>query len=220
MNIKDIAPYATAYDKYCYLWPPRPENMIPADSLPTFDNEEYVGQPKLNGANVLLFMNDAAEVHAMNRHNQTKQGVKLDYNNLYRGSGWLVLNGEWMEKSCNNEDGSNFNGNFIIFDILVYNGHILTGSTVKSRVHLLSDLYNTEASTASQFLYTTSTPNVYRVKSYASEFRTLYNLMTPIDMFEGLVLKRKSGVLKYPSTKTANSKWQFKARKQTKNYKF
>ena len=62
--------------------------------------------------------------------------------------------------------------------------------------------------------------NVYRVKSYENNFSMLFDKLTPIDMIEGLVLKRVNARLEMGNTELNNTKSQVKARKSTKNYKF
>jgi hypothetical protein len=48
----------------------------------------------------------------------------------------------------------------------------------------------------------------------------LFDTLTPIDMIEGLVLKRKNARLEMGNTELNNTKSQVKARKATLNYKF
>jgi hypothetical protein len=225
MNIKTIAPTASPY-KGWYLWPPRPRLVLNPDKLQQYDNGEYLAQPKLNGSNMVVFMHDDGTVKIMNRHNVVLDRVTINCSSLYRGKGWMVLNGEWMEKSKKDGNGHNFNGNFIIFDILAYDGFVLTGSTVTSRIILLKDLYSTSGmevnaggiSNAPEYLYTTGTPNVYRVKTFDRKFTTLYNKLVKIDMYEGLVLKHKQIPLSSFSSQTNNGDWGIKVRKETRIY--
>ena len=62
--------------------------------------------------------------------------------------------------------------------------------------------------------------NVYRVKSYENQFSMLYDTLTPIDLIEGLVLKRKTARLEMGNSELNNTKSQIKIRKTTKNYKY
>lgn len=220
---------AIPYNGYRYVWPPRPENPLPPENLYKFDNGSLIAQPKLNGANILIFLNDQGFVKIMNRKGEEKTGnITLDFANLYRGSGWMVLNGEWMEKSQLDQGKQNFNGNFVIFEILVYNSYILCGSTIVSRLGLLHDLYGSETMRIDEkgnlhgheYLYTTDVSNVYRVSSYENGFKALYDELVTIDMMEGLVLKNKTAMLMPPFTQSSNQSWQLKCRKPTKLSKF
>jgi ATP-dependent DNA ligase len=227
IDTKLIAPMATPYNQYRYLYSPRPEQKTPPESLDKYDDGTFIAQPKLNGANTLIFM-DGTTNKVMNRHNQDKTGdiaSRINFAALHRGTGYMVLNGEWMEKSKKDESGANFNGNFIIFDILVFNGQVLTGSTTLDRIFLLRDLYGDtlmkstpDGIVSKEYLYTTPLDNIWRVCSYENNFRTLYHDLATIDMYEGLVLKKKFSKLLPPYSEAANKGWQLKSRKPTKIY--
>jgi hypothetical protein len=230
MDIRTIAPMAIPYgNSYRYLWSARPHNQTQPELLPKYDNKMMIAQPKLNGDNMLLFMNDTGFVQTMNRHDEDKKGtIDINYAKLYRGKSWMVLNGEWMAKSKSDEYHRNFNGNFVIFEILVYDGQILCGSTVSARLQLLNELYGSDTYKVDEkgdlqgreHLYVTNIPNVYRVASYENNFKAIYDQLIKIDMMEGLVLKTKSAMLTPPFNETANQKWQIKCRKPTKIYPF
>ena len=157
----------------------------------------------------------------MNRHGDrlTRFEIKDDeILSLYRGTGgWTVLNGEYMNKSKRDEN-SVFNHKFVIFDILVNDGDYLIGKTFKQRVELLDEMFG-KVECEKDYLWGIS-DNVYRVKSYENNFSMLFDKLTPIDMIEGLVLKRVNARLEMGNTELNNTKSQVKARKSTKNYKF
>ncbi len=210
------------YNTYSYIYPPRPKNCIPPNNIKMWDNGMMIAQPKMNGSNCLIFT-DGKQVFAMNRHSQRLTNFQLSKEEilgLYKPdmSGWLVINGEYMNKSKLDEKGLVFNHKLIIFDILVWNGYHLVGKSFQERIELLDNLYGTDQS-EKQYLFKVS-ENVYRVKTYESDFTNLYNNLIKIDMYEGLVMKRKSAKLELGTTENNNSKSQVKARKATKNYKF
>jgi hypothetical protein len=209
------------YNKFRYIFPPRPKNAIPVDELDFWDNNTLLSQPKLNGSNSLIFTN-GEKVIVMNRHNQTLTNVRVstdEIKGIYRGSGeWMVLNAEYMNKSQNDETGRPFNHKFVIFDILVLNGNYLVGSTFEQRVAILNDLYG-QVDCEKEHLYGIS-ENIYRVKSYNGNFLELYNDLIKIDMYEGLVMKRKNAKLELGTNEMNNVKSQLKCRKPTKNYAY
>ena len=209
------------YLTYRYIFPPRPKNAIPDSELNFWDNGSLIAQPKLNGSNCVIFTNGEKSV-VMNRHNQRLTNFQLsdsEIKDIYRGNGgWTILNGEYLNKSKSDETGQTFNHKFVIFDILAFDGEYLVGKTFEERVLLLDSLYGTVDSDKS-YLYSVSA-NVYRVKSYQDDFKNLYDMITPIDMIEGLVLKRKSARLEVGTSENNNIKSQLKCRKPTKNYKF
>ncbi len=209
------------YINYRYIFPPRPKNAISPDDLNFWDNGTLICQPKLNGSNCLIFTN-GQKIMVMNRHNQRLTNFQLtdaEIKNLYRGNGgWMVINGEYLNKSKLDETGQVFNHKFVIFDILCYDGDYLVGKTFEERVNLLDTLYD-QVDSEKDYLYSIST-NVYRVKSYRDGFKEFFDKYTPIDMIEGVVLKRANARLELGATEQNNIKSQLKSRKATKNYKY
>jgi hypothetical protein len=210
------------YNSFRYIFPPRPKNAIPDSDLNFWDNGSLVAQPKLNGSNCVIFTN-GEKLMIMNRHSQYMTNVDIQRQevlDLFKGEPgkWMVLNGEYLNKSKQDENRQTFNHKLVIFDILVYNSDYLVGKTFQDRINLLDELYGQNDSEKS-YLYSVSN-NVYRVKSFESGFKSLYDQLTPIDMIEGLVLKRKNARLEIGNTENNNIKSQLKARKATKNYKF
>ncbi len=209
------------YASFRYIYPPRPKNPIPNTELSFWDNGSLIAQPKLNGSNCLIFTNGEKHI-AMNRHNGRMTNFQIkdeEIAALYKGTGgWTVLNGEYMNKSKQDETRTAFNHKFVIFDILVDDGDYLVGKTFEERIALLDSMFGQEDS-EKDYLYGIS-ENVYRVKSYMNGFNMLYDRLTPIDMIEGLVLKRKSARLEMGNTELNNVKSQIKCRKETKNYKY
>lgn len=206
------------YNKYFYIYPPRPELKIPSISLCEFDNGEYLAQPKLNGSSMQIYMNEN-ELILMNRHKQ-KINCSMDLKelkSLYRGSNWMILCGEYMNKSQKDENNLLFNNKFVIFDILVYDGvHLLT-STFEERYKLLCDLYpnNVVKKQLHQI-----TLNCYRVNSEERKFKNVYDDLVNFQIYEGLVLKLKTGKLENGVSELNNTRTQLKCRKSTKNYSF
>ena len=209
------------FNKFRYIFPPRPKNAIPVDELDFWDNNTLLSQPKLNGSNSLIFTN-GEKVIVMNRHNQTLTNVRVttdEIKSIYKGNGeWMVLNAEYMNKSQNDETGRPFNHKSVIFDILVLEGNYLVGTTFEQRVAILNDLYD-QVDCEKEHLYGIS-ENIYRVKSYNGGFLDLYNDLIKIDMYEGLVMKRKNAKLELGTNEMNNVRSQLKCRKPTKNYAY
>jgi hypothetical protein len=210
----------TKYNKYTYIFPPRPKNAIQSSDLDFWDNNTLLAQPKLNGSNSVIFTN-GEKVIVMNRHNGRLTNVQVPIEeilSIYKGTGWMVLNAEYMNKSKSDENRKVFNHKFVIFDILVFDGDSLVGKTFEERVILLDQLYGTNNSDK-PYLYGIS-ENIYRVKSYTSNFLDLYNDLVEIDMIEGLVMKRRSARLEAGTSQLNNCKSQLKCRKPTRNYRY
>lgn len=208
------------YDSFKYIFPPRPKNPLPESELDFWDNGSLIGQPKMNGSNCSIYTN-GDKIFVYNRHNQLLTNFNINRDEilkLYTGNGWLLLNGEYLNKSKKDENNQFFNHKLIIFDILVDNSNHLIGSTFSERIEMLDNKYGKRDSDKS-YLYSIS-DNVYRVKSYESGFKELYNNLIKIDMVEGLVCKKKTGKLEMGLTEDNTHRNQIKFRKPTKNYKF
>lgn len=209
------------YTNYRYIFPPRPRNAIKDSELEFWDNGSLVAQPKLNGSNTTIYTNGVKHI-VMNRHGQRLTNFQLTDNeikDIYRGTGeWMVINGEYMNKSKSDENGQVFNHKFVIFDILTFDGEYLVGDTFEQRIQLLDKLYG-QVDSEKDYLYRIS-ENVYRVKSYYNSFKPLFDKLTLIDMIEGLVMKRMNAKLELGTSEDNNTKSQLKSRKPTKNYKY
>ena len=209
------------YLSYRYLYPPRPKNAIPDTELEFWDNGSLIAQPKLNGSNCVIFTNGVKTI-VMNRHNQRLTNFNIsdsEIKDIYRGEGWMILNGEYMNKSKSDENNQVFNHKFVIFDILGYNGDYLVGKTFEERIQLLDSIYG-QVESDKEYLFKV-TENVYRVKSYVDNFKSLYDKLTQNNqLMEGLVLKRKSARLELGTSENNNTKSQIKCRVATKNYKY
>ena len=205
------------YTKYRYIYPPRPENKLPFDSLS--DDSAFMAQPKLNGSNLTVYT-DGNKVILMTRHNSEMSNVLLDRNifkTLHRGNGWMAINGEYMNKSKNDSNNKLFNHKFVIFDIIVFNGRQTVGMTFKERYDLLCELYSSEKCDN----YINKINNwVYIVNTFNSNFTNIFKNLITIDMYEGLVLKQKNAKLKNGISQKNNTNTQLKIRKKTKNYNY
>jgi len=209
------------YLNYQYIYPPRPKNATSPDDLNFWDNNSMIGQCKLNGSNSTIYTNGQKTI-VMNRHGQRLANVKVSDSeilSIYRGNGgWMILNCEYLNKSKYDERGQLFNHKFVVFDILCYDSIYLVGKTFEERVNLLDTLYD-QVDSEKDYLYSIST-NIYRVKSYRDGFKEFFDKYTPIDIIEGVVMKRCNAKLEVGSSELNNSKSQIKCRKSTKNYKY
>lgn len=209
------------YTNFKYIYPPRPKNAISPEDLNFWDNGTLIAQPKLNGSNCVIFT-DGDSFFVMNRHKQRLTNFKIgnsELSEIYRGNGeWMIINGEYMNKSKNDENDNVFNHKLVIFDILAYNGEYLVGSTFSERIQLLNNIYGQEKS-EKDYLYKISN-NIYRVKSYLTEFEKIFQDFIKVDMLEGLVMKRGNAKLEIGTSELNNVKSQLKCRKPTKNYKY
>jgi hypothetical protein len=207
---------AQPYNKFLYYYPPRPENKITPLSLDNYDDGNFIAQPKLDGSACMEFLN-TNESKIYDRHKKEKSWL-IDSDGIHKGNGWMVLCGEWLNKNKANETmKKGFNLKFVIWDMIVYNGSYLTGSTFEERIGMLDDIYGTES--FNSYLYQINDV-FYRVKSFENNFKELFDSYSDIELVEGLVLKMKNAKLKKGIAISNNSLTMIKCRFPTKNYAF
>jgi len=205
------------YNKYKYIYPPRVELKIHRDNLDFYDNGTFIGEPKLNGSNCCLFVNDNKYIQK-GRHNNTLSIFNLleeEIMDVFSNKGWNNIIGEYMNKSKKDENNEVFNHKFVIFDQIVFNSEYLLDSTFNYRYEKLLDIYKPIGET--EFLYKIS-DNIYMVKGFYDNIGKVWDKITKIDMFEGLVMKRKNGKLKRGTSEKNNHMTMFKVRKENNSY--
>lgn len=208
------------YNDFHFIFPPRPKNPIPQDELEYYDaKHRFMAQPKLNGSNCVIAMNDE-KVIIQNRHGQpfTSTQIINDIKKLYKGTGWMVLNGEYLNKNQDNSFGS-FNHKLVLFDIIVYNGIHLLGTSFGDRINLIYELYGENTFDKDSNLNEIS-ENIFSVKTFYDNFEKKFEEITPTPVYEGLVLKRTTSKLQNGTSENNNHNSQIKCRKATRNYKF
>jgi len=228
------------YQDYKYIFPPRPENATKISDCEFYQSNGYFAQPKLNGSCCLLFTNGQTFI-VKNRHKQSFSNFKISVEietlvkRIYEKNkdlGWIVLVGEYLNKSQKDENGKIFNQKLVFFDLIVYNSKHLLGESFQSRYNLLLNLFTSKDETDkyyfgkldlkdyNKWLYTID-ETFYVVKTFVKEdFKELYEEMVKHELYEGLVLKRMVAPLENGITEKNNTKSQIKIRKETKNYKF
>jgi hypothetical protein len=206
------------FNKYKYIYPPRPELKTHRDRLEFYDNDKFIAQPKLNGSCCEIYTG-GGNIIQNGRHRNTLTVYRLSNDEIQQviGNSWNVVVGEYMNKSKKDENNNIFNHKLVLFDQVVINGDYLLGSTFEERLELMNKLYN--PIDENEYLYKLS-ENIYMVKSFLTNFANIWDDVTKIDMMEGLVLKKKDGKLERGIREKNNVKWMIKIRKTTSNYNF
>lgn len=216
------------YDKFKYLYPPRPQVKTPATNLNKFDNGEYICQPKYNGSCCIVFTN-GDELHVYNRHRQILSNVcsKIEFKKLAKSNDWYVYAGEYLNKGKTGESNFKEKDKFVIWDILVWQGKYLIGNTIIERLELLEKIYpcnravvHTNKFEMYEHLCCTEFKGIYKAPTYMNNFQSLYNDIVKTELYEGLVLKKRDSKLQYGFQELNNNEWQIKCRKETKIYNF
>lgn len=207
-----------AYPRFRYMFPPRPEYVISTDQLHKYEKTHLI-QVKLNGSCCTIFIK-GDELRQFGRHqNENLSNFKINQEDLKvlncGNNEWNVVVGEYMNKNKKGVDGKPWNHKFVIFDILVYDGEYLIGSTFEERVNLLDKIFGTIDE--NDYLYKIN-ESVFRVKTFYDNFLLRWNEITKIDMLEGVVLKKKEQKLTRGLSEKNNM--SHKCRKPTKNYRY
>jgi len=213
------------YDKFKYLYPPRPEYKCPSVDLDKYDNGEYIGQPKYNGSCCIVFTN-GKDLEVYNRHKEKLSLLtnykEIDFRGLAQTNNWYVFAGEYLNKGKLGETGEKERNKFIIWD-----GKHLVGETVQTRLELLEDSFPCQRARVGiekmemyDHLCCTELEGIYKAPSYTGNFKKLFTELVKVDMYEGFVLKKKDAKLTFGLQELNNHDWQLKCRKETKLYKF
>lgn len=217
------------YDKFQYLYPPRPEYKTPAKDLKKYDTGEYIAQPKYNGSACMIFTN-GIDLHIYNRHKQllSKPSPEIEFKKLAKTKKWCVFAGEYLNKGKLGETGVKEKDKFILWDVLVWNGWYLVGETLTERLDILEHNYPCKKSKVGpdgqlelyDHLCCTKYKGIYRAPTYKGNFTQLYKDVIKTDLYEGILLKKKDSKLSFGYQSLNNFDWQIKCRKETKLYDF
>jgi hypothetical protein len=199
------------YENYRYLWPARPERVIPPSALAQVEAMGWWAQPKLNGANCTLYVSPERTTLQRHRHGDQplktwQPGARWDsFVQELPVGGWYVFQSELLHTKGTGRD------TLYLYDLLVTNGDYLVGRTYRDRYHLLLDLCGgTGEVTEGVFV-----SDIY-TKDFAGAFATLQN----DHRIEGLVCKNPEASLLLCSRSTSNSSWQVKCRYPKANLSF
>lgn len=219
-----------SFKKNGYIFPPRPEHKFPAVDLGKYDTGEYLAQPKYNGSAAVVFTN-GDECLVYNRHRELlallSNFKEIEFRKLAQSSNWYVYAGEYLNKGKYGETGVKEKNKFVIWDVLVWDGNYLVGSTFEERLDLLENIMPCQRITVSDkgmeaydHLCCTQYHGIYKAPTYTHNFIELYKQIVKTDLYEGLVLKKKDSKLAFGMQELNNHDWQVKCRKETKNYTF
>lgn len=214
--------------RFKYVYPPRPETVIPPDSIPELC-DTYWSQIKMNGSccEIYTFGEGENKIRRnFGRHeNENLSNLRLEYSDYdvlsCGNNGWNLVVGEYMNKG-KEIDGKSFNHVFVIFDILIYDSKYLVGTTLEERIKLLDKIFGTVSE--NEYLYKV-TDTIYRVKTFKENHKDIWDKImkdhpTDKSAYEGLVFKKPQAKLNKGITQTNNNLWHLKCRRETKNYKY
>jgi hypothetical protein len=203
------------YDAYRYLWPPRPELVVPRAAFARY--ADWGVQIKKNGTCNTLAYRAGQPIIAMNRHREQHklwQPSEATHRAFYRlpGTGWYYVIAELLHSKVPGMRDINY-----IFDILVCNSHYLTGMTFAERQEILFDLFKPKAKSKTHSHYVIDEHTWLAVNHRGTDFLKLFDSLTAPDD-EGIVFKNPQAPLISCAWATANKGWQAKSRRGTKTH--
>ena len=205
------------YTQYGYTWPPRPENAIPDSMLDKYESEGWAAQVKKNGTCSLAFSN-GSEVIFKTRHNEDHKAWtpgaehKEFFKSLSRNGQWCVFEAELLHSK-----GNSVKNTWYIFDILVWQGDYLVGTTFAQRQTLLQEIFKGKLKEGNADHWVIE-DKIWLAKPLKDFKKTWEGLVHTED--EGIVLKDPNAKLKLCNKPNSNVGWQLKCRRPHKNYGF
>lgn len=186
-----------------FLWPPRPERAIEPALIPYYASKGWIAQLKKNGTCTVISVDVHGNVDFKTRHNEAHKAwaPPIEIVNYFSHFPDSVFVGELLHNKH-----ASVKNTLYLFDLLRYNGVDFIGETLEYRLGILD-------------MVVPLMPNIQMVKNYSGDLTKLYDSISdPID--EGIVLKDPKAKLKSCLREGANSGWQVKCRKSTKNFGF
>lgn len=204
------------YEKYSYVWPPRPEVKIPSAMTNFYDKRGWLAQAKLNGTCTVIFTNGKECIFKTRHNDDHKAWQPLPehiefFNNTAKDGKWNVFVAELMHNKS-----PLLKNVLYVFDVVVYYGKQLTHTTFSERQTILEMVIPGEE----KELWYEHNKHVVRARNYSGASAELYKRITEIPYCEGLVMKNPNAKLELCNKADNNTGWQVKCRKVTKNYGF
>jgi hypothetical protein len=205
------------YDKYQYLYPPRPETKIPRGALGFYEGRGWWAQKKKNGTCTVIFCHGMEKPIFKTRHNDNHKlwTPNDEHNKFFRDLSpkWNVFVGELLHSKVTGGP-KNF---LYLFDQLVRDGEQLTDKTFAQRQMILQNHWG-RFQNEDKGDHLQVHEHIGIVKNYHRDFDKLFENLGIED--EGLVLKNPHAKLKPCSKADSNKGWQVKCRIPHKNYGF
>jgi ATP dependent DNA ligase-like protein len=195
----------TPYRNFRYITPPRTEVRLDPTMLRRYEGEGNVAQVKRNGTRSVIFVPPSGDIFAWNRHGEPHKAWGLPNGRRARGvfsienamllrqclpaGSWNVVDSELLHSKTKSIKNIHY-----LYDILVYKGQHLTGTTYRERYDRLLDIFIGGAGeVVTHFGHYELDPHTWLSRNYTENFLPLFNSLTaPED--EGLVIKSLDGI--------------------------
>lgn len=202
------------------IFPPKVSARCNNAAVELFGNTgEYVAQIKFGGTHVMIHTN-GKEVEIRTTTGQRlpmlENHPNIDFKGLALTGNWYCFMGTYLNKGLYNEKGTKERNRLVIWDVLVWDGAMLTGKTSPDRLALL----RCDAMIETKYFLATQYTGILVSPYYTGQFKTLWESIQHPTLFEGIILKQKSTTLQPPLQELSNSEGMIKCRKETLLYKY
>ena len=209
-------PTQLPYDKWSFLFPPRPENCILPSLLPYYEvMKGWLAQYKMNGTCLEIGVSPSKTLHVLTRHGSAPVRWKptkrtealLDFAPTNK---WSVFTAELL-----NDKTKTIKDTIYIFDMIVAESMQLVGTTfIDRQTYLHKELFkNPVSETMSHYVMA---DGIWLSKPILKDFRAVFDTLqtyrTVNESVEGLVLKNPNGTLNQMFRTGSNQSWQVKCR--------
>jgi hypothetical protein len=200
-----------------FVPPPRPEHKVHPSTLGYYERKGWVVQAKKNGTSNLVTVRDGEPVDWVNRRGEPHKqwaptpASKKGFQGLDVGGPCVFLTELLHSKVSGGPRDTHY-----LFDVLVYDGEWLVGTTYAQRYEILLRHFLKD-SPSMEWSHFVVTPKLWlaRNRRPGEDYQKLFQrLDKPED--EGLVLKDPAGRL----AREGHPGWAVKSRRQTKNLGF
>ncbi len=217
------------YEKFTYLWPPRPTTTIKPfsehyDKMKARDG--WIGEIKLNGQRNVIYISPDREVQFWNRHQEHHKNWECPewlreqlLHAIKPTDKWIVLDGELMHSKDAQARKEGIINTFYIWDALVYDSKFLMGKTYRDRSAILHKAMIDPEEEANE-VATRVTPNVWMSQPLLPTQWDAAWQLTEKSWVEGFVFKNSLGKLKPCIRQKNNDQWMVRCRKATGRHAF
>jgi len=200
------------YDKFTYVYPPRPTAQVPKNLLGFYEKQGYLAQVKKNGTCTVIFAR-GLDVTFMTRHNDYHKQWTPQSNHLRPFQSSNLKYNVFAAELVHNKT-KNTKNQIYIFDAIVLDGTQLVGTTFAERQAMLHSMFSGK----DEGDQTRVNEFVSVANNFNKRFADVWNSLSDED--EGIVLKKSTGRLEPCFNSSSNCGWQCKTRKSTRNYSF
>lgn len=196
------------YNKFKYLYPPRPKNQILPGMLEFYEKRKWWAQIKKNGTCSIICVSPDKTITHMTRHNDMHKmwtpSKEVNEPLLQLPNKWYYFCGELI-----NSKVPGIRNKMYLFDCLVCDNEYLIGAKYNKRYNILKSLFRVSSNTSQ---YDIVNDNVWIANNYNIGFEAIYrSLSNPED--EGIVIKDPNANLEACRNDGCNSSWQAKCRR-------